>query len=170
MLLDKCCYCIELRVGCIAVAIIGLLELLLDVGHLMFPSIDVSNHIISWVNIIQVLLTSLFLLHGTIRYNKTTILIHLIIQVLHIVTATSKSVIALKRIHDATNTSIISESSFLQQLVCGLWNIGFALINTYGWMVAFSFKKHLNDSFWKHNLGNLNLATLNHYQIMRIST
>ena len=65
MALHTCCCCVNLRTGAIVIAILGILG--------SFGQLHDKEHIyIGIISVVVGVLANLFLLHGAIKYNKTT--------------------------------------------------------------------------------------------------
>ena len=78
MVLEKCCFCIDLRNGAIVIAILHMVAALGQLG----------TTAISWITIVDVLLgliAGAVLLYGAIKYNTVAIIIHLVLALLEIV-------------------------------------------------------------------------------------
>ena len=78
MALNKCCCCVNLRTGAIVIAILGILG--------SFGQLHDKEHIyIGIISVVVGVLANLFLLHGAIKYNKTTTLVYLILEAIFII-------------------------------------------------------------------------------------
>ena len=78
MALNKCCCCVNLRTGAIVIAILGILG--------SFGQLHDKDHIyIGIISVVVGVLANLFLLHGAIKYNKTTTLVYLILEAIFII-------------------------------------------------------------------------------------
>ena len=78
MALNKCCCCVNLRTGAIVIAILGILG--------SFGQLHDKEHIyIGIISDVIGVLANLFLLHGAIKYNKTTTLVYLIFEAIFII-------------------------------------------------------------------------------------
>ena len=78
MALNKCCCCVNLRTGAIVIAILGILG--------SFGQLHDKEHIyIGIISDVVGVLANLFLLHGAIKYNKTTTLVYLIFEAIFII-------------------------------------------------------------------------------------
>ena len=78
MVLEKCCFCVDLRNGAI---VIGTLHMVAALGQLFTTAI-------AWITIVDVLLgliAGAVLLYGAIKYNTVAIIIHLVLALIEIV-------------------------------------------------------------------------------------
>ena len=76
MALGKCCCCVELRTGAIIIAILGLIGSFGSFHH---------GVVIGIIFFVYGLISNLCLLHGAIKYNRTTTLVFLIMDAIFIV-------------------------------------------------------------------------------------
>ena len=76
MALSKCCCCVDLRTGSIIIAVLGVLASISNWG---------SGWVVGVVTIVVGVPANLCLLHGAIKYNRTTTLIWLVMEVLFII-------------------------------------------------------------------------------------
>ena len=78
MALNKCCCCVNLRTGAIVIAILGILG--------SFGQFRSSEQIyIGIISVVLGVLANLLLLHGAIKYNKTTTLVYLVLEAIFII-------------------------------------------------------------------------------------
>ena len=78
MVLEKCCFCVDLRNGAI---VIGTLHMVAALGQL-------GTTAIAWITIVDVILgliAGAVLLYGAIKYNTVAIIIHLVLALIEIV-------------------------------------------------------------------------------------
>ena len=78
MVLEKCCFCVDLRNGAIVIATLHMVAALGQLG----------TTAISWITIVDVLLgliAGAVLLYGAIKYNTVAIIIHLVLALIEIV-------------------------------------------------------------------------------------
>ena len=76
MALGKCCCCVELRTGAIIIAVLGLIASFGSFQH---------GVVIGIIFFVYGLVQNLCLLHGAIKYNRTTTLVYLIMEAIFIV-------------------------------------------------------------------------------------
>ena len=76
MALGKCCCCVDLRTGAIIIAILGLIG--------SFGSFN-QGVIVGIIFFVYGLISNLCLLHGAIKYNRTTTLVFLIMDAIYMV-------------------------------------------------------------------------------------
>ena len=76
MALGKCCCCVELRTGAIIIAVLGLIASFGSFQH---------GVVIGIIFFVYGLVQNLCLLHGAIKYNRTTTLVYLIMEAIFII-------------------------------------------------------------------------------------
>ena len=76
MALGKCCCCVELRTGAIIIAVLGLIASFGSFQH---------GVVIGIIFFVYGLVQNLCLLHGAIKYNRTTTLVYLIMEAIYII-------------------------------------------------------------------------------------
>lgn len=78
MILEKCCFCVDLRNGAIVIAT---LHMVVGMGHFVTMFINY----LGIADIILGLIAGAVLLYGAIKYNTLAIIIHLVLALLEIV-------------------------------------------------------------------------------------
>ena len=76
MALGKCCCCVDLRTGAIIIAVLGLIASFGSFQH---------GVVIGIIFFVYGLVQNLCLLHGAIKYNRTTTLVYLIMEAIYII-------------------------------------------------------------------------------------
>ena len=76
MALSKCCCCVDLRTGSIVIAIIGIICSCGNWG---------SGFAVGVITLVLGVAANVCLLHGAIKYNRTTTLIYLVVEAIFIV-------------------------------------------------------------------------------------
>ena len=76
MALGKCCCCVDLRTGAIIIAVLGLIASFGNFQH---------GVVMGSISLVYGLICNLCLLHGAIKYNRTTTMVFLIMDALYIV-------------------------------------------------------------------------------------
>ena len=76
MALSKCCCCVDLRTGAIVIAVLGLLGSFANFQH---------GLVVGIISCVGGLAANLCLLHGAIKYNRTTTLVYLILDAIFMI-------------------------------------------------------------------------------------
>lgn len=132
MLLEKCCFCVDLRNGAIVIAT---LHMVTGMGH--FVTI-----LINWLGIADIILgliAGAVLLYGAIKYNTVAIIIHLVLALLEIVFLLATAITSFV-IYDV-GQDLVSTLSLVSGGLIFLW----AIIEIYFLVCVYSFYQQLKS-------------------------
>lgn len=141
MALGKCCCCVELRTGAIIIAILGLIG--------SFGSFN-RGVVIGIIFFVYGLISNLCLLHGAIKYNRTTTLVFLIMDAILIVLLLVNWILIIVEMDSDDVKPCLNKKSLLfpeTEIKCGvvvgvliglIWTITMAL-SIYFWACVYGF-------------------------------
>ena len=137
MVLDKCCCCVELRVGTIVIAI---LQIIGGLGNLGAGQ--------GWNNIIGMIMgvaAGACLLYGAIAYNPTATLVNLIFSMIGIVFCVIIAIIAFASIAAIPKHNPNAGASTGVAIGAGVSFLIVAAVEVYFWICVYSFYKALKS-------------------------
>ena len=137
MVFNKCCCCLDLRVGSIVIAVLQILQ---GLGSF-------SEGTASIVSGIACIAAGALLLYGAIKYHQTAVLVYLIIGMIGIVLVVIKAIMSFIAIGTIPATCRSTACSNAQSTLT-IYGIAFlvgAALDVYFWLCVYSFHKGLKS-------------------------
>ena len=138
-MLKKCCCCIDLRAGCIIIAILGIIA---SSGWFAYNSKDDNgSYYVVVSGSVLGLIGNICLLFGAIMTNKIAVAVYLALELIHLVLSFVFSILLFVAagLGAGSSTSTVSNAASSTFLVAGIMALIILLISIYLWLCVFSF-------------------------------
>ena len=131
---DKCCCCIDLRVGCIVLAIWGMLS---SSGAFIYAAkaTDDSQAGVFITDGILGLIAYGTLLYGAVKYNSIATLVFLVLQMIGMILGVTVIILAFVAAGDALSDPIVKQVA----TIMGVSLIFSSALSIYFWLCIYSF-------------------------------